>query len=284
MVEQWLKEATRHLPEWVRDEIAAHYADAYEDYLLQGHPPQEAGRLALADLGDAVEVGEGLRQVHLTGRVYRRAALAGVAPSLTLILIAIPATMWGDGGFPKVMIQAIFVLMILILSAVTIDSTRRILRGLSQLANVQLDNTLILGGMLILMLPTLLSNWVLDRVGVMLVNNPAVSFVTQPTDSLSMMIIQVSSGLGILLVALGWMRTGWALSVSHLKLLRMPYSQMMMANGVILFLLALSVAAFDLDRMAFAASFSSLLGVVMYCAFTVLFLRASREKGSFVHN
>ena len=281
MIDQWLKQATGHLPEWVSDEIAAHYEDAYDDYVLQGHLPQEAKRLALLDLGDAVEVRDGLRKVHLTGQIYRRAAVAGVAPSLTLILLAIPATMW-DAGFSELFIQLIFTLMILGLSAVTIDSTRRILAGLSHLADMPLDNKLILGGMVLLLLPTLISSWTLNQMGVLLINNPTVSFIAFPANSRLIDLIQMSSGIGILMVALGWMRTGWTLSVSHIKILRMPYSQMMMANGVILLLLALSVI--ELERMSFAASFGALSGVVMYCAFTVLFFRASRKGGSFVHN
>lgn len=66
---KWLRTATQGLPEDVtlslREELQSHYEDAVRDYLAQGKDSADAHRAALADLGDARQVGRALRRVHL---------------------------------------------------------------------------------------------------------------------------------------------------------------------------------------------------------------------------
>jgi hypothetical protein len=65
----WLRTATRGLPEDVafslREELQSHYEDAVREHLAQGKDSADAHHAALADLGDARQVGRALRRVHL---------------------------------------------------------------------------------------------------------------------------------------------------------------------------------------------------------------------------
>lgn len=74
-LEYWLAQATRKLSreagEQVRQEIGEHFASAREAALVRGGSPEQADRLALAELGDAREANCRYREVLLTAAEAR---------------------------------------------------------------------------------------------------------------------------------------------------------------------------------------------------------------------
>ena len=100
-LEQWLARASRRLSSKsrasVRAEIQQHYDLALEEELDNGVAPEEAGRRALASLGDANEVNRGYRQVLLTRQEARllcevrwKAGVLRRHPALKAALVATP--------------------------------------------------------------------------------------------------------------------------------------------------------------------------------------------------
>lgn len=67
-VNRWLNEATRGLPANIaaltRAELHSHYLDGLDAHLRAGLAPDEAAQAALAALGSAAEVDNGLRSTH----------------------------------------------------------------------------------------------------------------------------------------------------------------------------------------------------------------------------
>lgn len=90
-LERWLKQATAGLPAetaaLARAEIAAHYADALDDYQEQGLPPAEAHTRALRDLGAADAVAGGFNDVHRGQRHYPFAAVASLLAFLVIFML-----------------------------------------------------------------------------------------------------------------------------------------------------------------------------------------------------
>ena len=74
-LDSWLNQATRHLSvdsaAQVRTEIREHYESAWEAAVGGGAPADEAGRSALAALGDAKAANRQYRKVLLTSSEAR---------------------------------------------------------------------------------------------------------------------------------------------------------------------------------------------------------------------
>jgi len=80
-LDRYLRRATLGLPpehaQEVRDELEEHALGLVDRYVLTGHAPQDALRLALADLGSPWQVGLSLNGVHNMPKLI--ALTAGVA-------------------------------------------------------------------------------------------------------------------------------------------------------------------------------------------------------------
>ncbi len=98
-LERWLAQATAGLPAetaaLARAEIAAHYADALDDYQEQGLNPAEAQTRALRDLGAPDVVADGFNDVHRGQRHYPIAAVASLL--VFLVIFTLPAALLTAG-------------------------------------------------------------------------------------------------------------------------------------------------------------------------------------------
>lgn len=125
-LERWLDQAAHGLPAdvaaLVREEIAAHYDDAYRDYLLEGMNPDDAHRQVMLDLGDVADTAEGFQHIHQADRRYLKAALVGLAYGAGyLVSIPLNERLGGAVGFNP----AIFLFVLYILHSFKIIFTDR---------------------------------------------------------------------------------------------------------------------------------------------------------------
>jgi hypothetical protein len=116
LLTRWLNDATRGLPaniaEIVRGELQNHYLDACETHAREGLPPDEAARLALAELGDAAEVDAGLRSAHISRARLVAAMLACALYPLSLALM--PRMEAILGNYFALMIQDVVSVLVLV--------------------------------------------------------------------------------------------------------------------------------------------------------------------------
>lgn len=91
-LDQYLRRATRGLApecaEEVRDELEEHALGLVDRYVLLGHSPQEALRLALRDLGSPWQVSAALNGVHNMPKLLTFAGIAALALSAGLYALA----------------------------------------------------------------------------------------------------------------------------------------------------------------------------------------------------
>jgi hypothetical protein len=99
---QWLMAATRGLPVHiaavVRGELTAHYQDALEAHCQVGMTREEAHQAALAELGDANEVADGMRVAHLSRQRSLAGMLAGLCYPILIVLMPTFAQLFGEEG------------------------------------------------------------------------------------------------------------------------------------------------------------------------------------------
>lgn len=87
---QWLVRVTHGLtPDVeveVKEEISAHYADAFDSYRSKGMPDRIAHQAAMRELGEAKEVAQNLRAAHLTKAQCLAASMASLVYPLAMPL------------------------------------------------------------------------------------------------------------------------------------------------------------------------------------------------------
>lgn len=74
-------------------ELETHLEDQREEFLAEGHPPEEAERLAVEEMGDPVAVGTDLDRLHRPKSQWKMLCLLAVALGLWLVLRL--AERWG---------------------------------------------------------------------------------------------------------------------------------------------------------------------------------------------
>lgn len=98
-LQRWLATATAGLPAEVailtREELAAHYEDALDDYLDQGMTRADAHTRVMTDLGAAAHTAQGLSDVHRGQRHYVFAAIASLLAFC--IIFVLPAGLYAAG-------------------------------------------------------------------------------------------------------------------------------------------------------------------------------------------
>jgi len=90
---RWLDKVTRGLPkdlaETMRDEITAHYEDAFDEYCASGLDDKTAHQYAMCDLGDTATMQDAVKEAYQTDLFYLLAAFIGMGYPL-IYLLTIP--------------------------------------------------------------------------------------------------------------------------------------------------------------------------------------------------
>lgn len=103
-LKRWLDKVTRGLPddlaETLRDEISAHYEDAFDDYRSTGLDDETAHRYAMRDLGDVRAMQRSVKDAYHTDLFYLLAAFIGMGyPLLYLLTIPLNERLVGGTAF-----------------------------------------------------------------------------------------------------------------------------------------------------------------------------------------
>lgn len=268
-IDRWLDRATAGLPadarDWVRDELRAHYDDALAEHLTHGAPPDEARRLALAELGGAGVVSGGLRETHLAERRYAAAAAFSlIFPLAVLAHVLMQAR--GAGG-----LDALAYDLLLLLPLLYILRTLHTLLVLRHGVHVGRRIALVAAGALALTLPEAL----MDGYWIALSHGFSAPHSALGIGALNaLMLIDVIGGL---LVGLGLI--GLAEALLREKALRGFCGAAFPAGLALALTFAASVSAGgsgDLLPLAWLAAIG--FGLLTHGAWAALFFRAARAN------
>lgn len=296
-LKRWLDTATKGLPddiiESVREELLAHYEDALEDYTRHGITDEQAQSIALADLGDARETGQALRQTHLAARKYIFAAVMSIAPLLLMLVslflsVAALFAIVGyttDGAAYEAYIASG---MMFVIGVFSVYATSHVLKTLQFLIGVyslsiRLPVRLIQFGLLTLIIPTfvtvLMSHVQMpDSLNVSIVSNPIVYYDSLSYDaSQAMNPYPIAVSVSVVLVGVGWILLGLRLDKYRQLLygLSLPLCFIMIVSGAGLVMLAVNIFRYTLLSWSVWVSVALMMGVIKSAVFTLLFFRAA---------
>jgi hypothetical protein len=269
-VDHWLDRATAGLPAdsrgWVRDELRAHYDDALAQHLSDGASPDEARRLALAELGGAGAVSGGLRETHLAERRYAAAAAFSLIFPLS-VLAHVLMQAQGAGGLDALIYDLLLLLPLLyILRALHTLLVQR--HGI----HVGRRIALVAAGALALTLPEAL----MDGYWIALSHGFGGSLSALGLGALNALL--VIDLIGALLVGLGLI--GLAEALLNVKALR-GFCGAAFPAGLALalaFAASVSVSGGGLLPLAWLAAIG--FGLLTHGAWAALFFRAARTRGA----
>ncbi|WP_442601699.1 FtsW/RodA/SpoVE family cell cycle protein [Paenibacillus sp. KN14-4R] len=96
-IESYLDQVCQHIKAKelhgvIRQELEGHYAELTHDYIADGHTEEEAGKLAVKQLGDPVDVGKGFNKVHRPKTDWWLVGMIGVLVGFAVLMILYTST------------------------------------------------------------------------------------------------------------------------------------------------------------------------------------------------